>query len=79
MNEVKENPYAVPADRRQVEKMGYANHWVRCRMSSLVPGDVFRMFEPDGSPVSSGSGRTEWTVTSVPEVNGDGVMQVEAE
>lgn len=38
--------------------------WVRVSMKDVRSGDVFRMFEPTGSPVVDPSGRTEWEADS---------------
>lgn len=46
---------------RRVEVAQPDGSWLSVHMEQLEPGDVFRMFEPDGTPVTGElSERTEW-------------------
>lgn len=43
--------------------------WTECPdLGRLMPGDVFRMFEPSGEPVVGDGGWTEWTVLETPVI-----------
>jgi len=37
---------------RRIERRGADDQWTVVRMRDLHKGDVFRMFEPDGTPVT---------------------------
>lgn len=50
------------------------NGWQRLPMKDLAVGDVFRMYEPDGTTLVGGM----WSVTEIP-VERDGVWGIEAE
>lgn len=39
---------------RRVELYKSKNNWQECYMQDLIIDDVFRMFEPDGTPVNDG-------------------------
>lgn len=47
--------------QRRIEAL-INGEWVPCDMGHLEAGDVFRMFEADGSAVIDLNGRTQWTV-----------------
>lgn len=42
--------------------------WVPAAMGQIDEGDVFRMFNPDGTAVVDQAGKTEWTVTAMPAI-----------
>lgn len=67
-------------DKRITEKYSDVDlTWNRIEFSELLPGDLFRLYEPDdGSPVSNRSGVTEFIATSTPYLK-DGVMTIEVE
>lgn len=46
--------------------------WVEADFGALEPGDVFRLVDSDGTPVSDSCGRTEFRVTSHPSVECEG-------
>lgn len=49
---------------RRVEARNAYGDWVRLKcIGQLEPGDVFRMFEPNGSPVRGGDGETQFIVS----------------
>lgn len=50
-------------DDRKIEVF-IDGEWERCELRQLLPGALFRMFEPDGHPVKDHKGRTEFTVTA---------------
>lgn len=45
---------------RKVEVKLFTGEWYDVTMSSVLEGDTFRMFEPDGSQVKDEDGKTEW-------------------
>lgn len=46
---------------RRVERVSSKRSWVALQaIRQIRRGDVFRMFEPDGVPVASANGRTEF-------------------
>jgi hypothetical protein len=51
------------SELRKLEKKT-GGHWVESSMKELVPGDVFRMFEPTGEAVVWKG--TEWKVIGDP-------------
>lgn len=57
----------APEKTRTMEvKQG--DEWVKATMCQLDAGDVFRMFNPDGSPVVDHEGKAEWTVKEQPSI-----------
>lgn len=40
--------------------------WVPATLPQLVTGDIFRIFEPDGSPVLNAHGNPEFRALSLP-------------
>jgi hypothetical protein len=55
------------------------NEWIDVRMSELKPGERFRMFDPDGSPVVDNDNRCEWVVKGEPYRNENGIWTVVAD
>jgi hypothetical protein len=49
---------------RRVE-VQQGEEWAECALDQLEAGDVFRMFEPDGSPAHDG---LSWRVVATPGV-----------
>ena len=47
---------------RTIEKFTDKYQWIKCKLEDLERGDVFRMFEPDGSPVHGDHEFAEMTV-----------------
>jgi len=37
--------------------------WTTVRMAAIKRGDIFRLFEPDGTPVIDAAGRSMWKAT----------------
>jgi len=61
---------------RRVEVLKKGN-WIRCELSDLKKGNVFRMFESDGTPVAGGK---QFTALSDPYVdNGIWTIKVDYE
>lgn len=52
-------------NKRMVEVKS-CNGWTRTEMKYLKPGDIFRMFDPDGTPVSDKKRGTEFKVIDKP-------------
>ena len=51
----------------QIQVMHQGNpRWLPLPMKELLVGDIFRMFDPDGSTVSDANGRTWWEVSKPP-------------
>lgn len=64
---------------RNVERLESGNKWVRVSMIDLISGDVFRMFEPNGTRIVDPSDKAcEWKVVGAPFVTG-GVVGVKTE
>lgn len=61
---------------RTVEKKEN-DSWIKVRMQELVPGDVFRMFEEDGTPVKW-QADSEWKAMNKPYLNDDNIWTIEA-
>lgn len=56
--------------RRTVERAEPDGTFQKVEYGDLKIGDRFRMFEPDGSPVTDRKGGTVWTCDSAPFVTG---------
>jgi len=52
-------------------KIPETDKWENVEMKDLHEGDLFRMFEPDGTPVPDGRGRTEYVAVSDPSLFND--------
>lgn len=54
---------------RRLEVRSSGDYWEVCDdLGRLMPGDVFRMYEPDGDPVVDLAGFAEWVVEATPAV-----------
>lgn len=63
---------------RRVEKHVEGN-WEATEMKHLKPGDIFRMFEPDGSPViqeTKNDRLDQWMAKSRPFKNINGIWEI---
>lgn len=45
-------------------QVGQSLRWYTVRMATIKKGDVFRMFEPDGTPVIDSEGRSMWRAST---------------
>lgn len=63
--------------RRKCEVMVEGNGWAEIEMKDLIKGDMFRLFEPDGKPVSF-YGKTEFYAASTPKPDKNGMYNVDA-
>lgn len=50
--------------------------WADIELKDLMEGDLFRLFEPDGTPVAFG-GKKEYYAASKPKPNSDGLYSLE--
>jgi hypothetical protein len=53
--------------------------WQVTAMAQLRPGDVFRLFEADGAPVTDADGVSRWRALAAAQVIEDGTPTIEAE
>nr|WP_231978241.1 hypothetical protein [Mycobacterium sp. E3298] len=63
---------------RKVERLVLAD-WKECQFQSLIRGDIFRLFEPDGDYVSDSYGNREFQAESDPFINENGHWEIEIE
>jgi len=54
--------------KRIVQRKLDGDVWETIEMNDLTEGDVFVMFEPDGTPVPDNHGRTVFTAAGDPEL-----------
>ena len=52
------------------------HEWVKIDFMDLVPNDIFKLFESDGTPVNGGE---TWIVLEYPEIRADGKNMVNCE
>lgn len=65
-------------DTRRVEIMIAGTGWTPCKFSDVMEGDMFRIFESDGTPVSS-NGETEFTASANAYLTKTGLWCLETE
>jgi hypothetical protein len=63
-------------ERRKCEVMIAGSGWNEVELKDLAIGDLFRMFEPDGSPVVFG-GKKEFFAASKPTYDENGMYSLE--
>lgn len=68
----------APPERR-CEVLGPDQRWREVPKEHVVVGQVFRLFEADGSPVEDADGCRRWRLLSGPMIDEDGGQQVELE
>jgi hypothetical protein len=69
-------PVPKQDEDRIVEKKTGPMAWERRRLPLLQPGDVFRMFEPDGTPVHGGA---HFQAKDLPFINNNGQYTVDVD
>lgn len=59
----------IPLEKMRRLEVKQGDTWVTAQcLGQCEPGDLIRMFEPDGSPVEGGDGATEWVVLDQPSI-----------
>lgn len=51
--------------------------WTPKHFTELKEGDIFRLFEEDGTPVRDSKGRSVWLASSAPYFDDRGVLTVD--
>ena len=64
---------------RRCETLTEIGGWHGVPFKDLQPGQVFRLFEPDGTPVMDAEGAWRWRVLGVGAPDAEGRPTVEAE